>query len=159
MATRRVQNPDTIDPLDIAMHKARDSGEARSLLEKQARLIDTQEVLAKADLTHRHWQIISERIGAALKALTVAAGLMVLTAIGVFLWSAHQARGMVVDAFSVPPEMERSGMTGAVVASELLDKVSALEAQTQSARAQSSYEDSWSDSKGVEVPYTGVSIG
>jgi tetratricopeptide (TPR) repeat protein len=66
---------------------------------------------------------------------------------------------MVVDPFSVPTDMDRNGMTGAVFASELLDKVATLEAQTQSARAQSSYENSWSDSKGVEVPYTGVSLG
>jgi Tfp pilus assembly protein PilF len=42
---------------------------------------------------------------------------------------------------------------------QLLDQVTAMEASTESARAPSSYENSWSDTGGVVVPYTGVSLG
>ena len=61
MTTRRAQAPDTTDSIDIAMSRARDSGQAKALLEQQAQLIFTQELLARADLRHRGWQIISER--------------------------------------------------------------------------------------------------
>jgi hypothetical protein len=157
--------PATPDPVEIAMivaaagKRAPASSEARALLEKQARLIDSQELLARADLRHRGWQIIGERVSAVLKGLTAVAGLLLLLAVGAFLWSAQRASGIVVDAFSVPPEMERRGTTGAVVAAQLLDKMAALEAATLSARAPSSYENSWSDVEGVEVPYAGVSLG
>lgn len=159
MATKRVKNPESLDAIDIALARAVDSDEARALLGKQARLIDSQETLARADLRHRGWQIIGERVGALLKAMTVAVGLFVLFLVGNFLWSAHKASGMVMDPFSVPPTMDRQGLTGSVVAQQLLDKIAALERGTQSARASSSYENSWSDSKGVAIPYTGVSLG
>ena len=150
---------ETTDALEIALTQGHGSAEARALLEKHSRLIDAQETLARADLRHRGWQIISERVGAVLKALTALAGILILAGIASFLWSASRASGMVVDAFSVPPSMDSQGLTGAVVAGQLLDKVSAMEASTESARAPSSYENSWSDTDGVVVPYAGVSLG
>src|SRR4051812_19961365 len=113
MAASRVKNPESIDALDIALARAADSEEARSLLEKQARLIDTQESLARADMRHRGWQIIGERVGAMLKAMTVAVGLLAIFGIGSFFWAAHRASGMVMDPFSVPPGMDRQGLSGA----------------------------------------------
>src|SRR5687768_2860505 len=101
--------PSTPDPIEIAMiaaasgNRGASTAEARALLEKQARLIDSQEMLARADLRHRGWQIISERVSAVLKGLTAMAGLLLLAGIGAFLWSAQRASGIVVDAFSVPP--------------------------------------------------------
>jgi len=159
MATKRGDQPDTTDSVDFAMSRSRGTAEAKSLLEWQARLVETQETLARADMRHRYWQIISERVGAILKLLTGFVGILFLVGIAAFLWSASQAKGMVVDPFSVPPSMEQRGLTGAVVASALLDKTATLETSTQSARAASSYENSWADTDGVQVPYTGVSLG
>jgi len=153
------EDADSIDGVDLALALAHGSTEARALIEKQSRLIDAQETLARADLQHRGWQIIGERVGALIKALTALVGILILLGVASFLWSASRASGMVVDAFSVPPAMDRQGLTGAVVAGQLLDKVSAIEASTESARAPSSYENSWSDTDGVVVPYTGVSLG
>ena len=114
MATKRGDQPDTTDSVDFAMSRSRGTLEAKSLLEWQARLVETQETLAHADLRYRGWQIISERVGAILKGLTAIVGILVLIGVAAFLWSASQAKGMVVDAFSVPPSMEQSGLTGAV---------------------------------------------
>lgn len=155
----RQEDADTIDGLEMALALAHGSAEARALIEKQSRLIDAQETLARADLQHRGWQIIGERVGALIKALTALVGILILLGIASFLWSASRASGMVVDSFSVPPAMDRQGLTGAVVAGQLLDKVTAIETATESARAPSSYENSWSDTDGVVVPYTGVSLG
>ena len=151
--------PDTTDSIDIAMGRARGSDQARDLLTSQSHLIFTQELLARADLRHRGWQIIGERVGAILKIMTAVVGALVLIGISAVLWSAHRASGMVMDPFSVPPALASQGLSGAVVAQQLLDKIAALESGTQSARAASSYENSLSDSKGVVVPYAGVSLG
>jgi Tfp pilus assembly protein PilF len=159
MATKRGDQPDTIDTIGFAMDRSRGTAESRSLLEWQARLVETQETLARADLRHRGWQIIGERVGALIKGLTALAACLILLGLGAFLWSASRASGMVVDTFAVPPAMERQGLSGAVVAGQLLDHVTAMEASTESARAPSSYENSWSDTGGVVVPYTGVSLG
>ena len=83
---------------------------------------------------------------------------MLLAAVGAFLWSAQRAGGMVVDPFAVPAALDRQGLTGSVVAGQLLDKIAAIESATESARAPSSYENSWSDTEGVDVPYTGMSL-
>ncbi|WP_118856352.1 hypothetical protein [Sphingomonas mesophila] len=154
-----VERIDSTDGVDLALGAMSGSAEASSLLERQSLLIQAQETLARADLRHRGWQIISERVGAVLKALGALAGILILVGLASFLWSASRASGMVVDSFSVPPDFERQGYNGTVVAEQLLDKVVALEAATQSARAPSSYEDSFSDSNGVVVPYAGVSLG
>ena len=160
MASRgKAGGPDTTDSIDIAMGRARGSDQARDLLTSQSHLIFTQELLARADLRHRAWQIIGERVGAILKIMSAVVGALVLIGITAFLWSAHRASGMVMDPFSVPPALDRQGLSGAVVAQQLLDKIAALESGTQSARAASSYENSLSDSKGVVVPYAGVSLG
>ena len=153
------EDADSIDGVDLALALAHGSAEARALIEKQSRLIDAQETLARADLQHRGWQIIGERVGSLIKGLTALVGILILLGIGSFLWSASRASGMVVDAFTVPPAFAQQGLTGTVVATQLLDKVAALETGTQSARAKTAYEDSWSDTKGVVVPYAGVSLG
>lgn len=153
------EDADTIDGLEMALALGSGNAEARALIEKQSRLIDAQETLARADLRHRGWQIIGERVSALIKGLTALVGFLILIGVVAFLWSASRASGMVVDAFTVPPSIAQQGLTGTVVATQLLDKVSALEAGAQSARAKSGYEESWSDTEGVVVPYTGVSLG
>ena len=147
--------PTTPDPIEIAMQRAgHGSGDdvATTLLRKQARLID-------ADLTHRRWQIIGERAGAAVKGLTVLVGLVLVATAGVFVWSASRADGVVIQAFAVPPELERSGFTGSVISAQLLDRLVTLQNETRSARAASTYADNWGEDIKVEVPYAGVSFG
>ena len=156
---RKLKAPATTDGLEIAMGDMRGSPEATAVLERQVRLIDAQEALARADLRHRGWQIIGERVGATLKGLTAIAGLILMLALGGFVWSAASADGIVIEPFAVPADLERRGFNGTVVAAQLLDRINAIEAATQSARAPSSYASSWSEDTEVEVPYAGMSLG
>ena len=48
--------------------------------------------------------------------------LALLCGLGSMVWNASRERGLVVDAFSVPPELAQTGMTGSVVANRLIDK-------------------------------------
>jgi tetratricopeptide (TPR) repeat protein len=50
-------------------------------------------------------------------------------------------------------------MTGEVVASKLLDRIAAMQAETQSQRAPESYASYWGNDFKVEIPETGVSLG
>src|ERR1700692_2601326 len=63
-------------------------------------------------------------------ALEIAAGLIVLLVVcglGTMVWDATQDRGLVVDAFSVPPDLAQSGLTGSVVANRLIDRYGQLQ--------------------------------
>ena len=141
--------PDSSDKVEVAMAAAADDPAAqqivRSMLTKQDRLFDAQ----ISQLGRQRW-----RDG--LFAL-LAAG--VLVAAATFLWSASRADGIVLVPFEVPPALVERGVTGIVVASQILDRLAAMQAETSSIRPASSYGDDWSGNIKVELPYAGVSIG
>jgi hypothetical protein len=148
--------PDTPDPIEIAMAEVNSgsagTGAAQLLLEKQARLID-------ADLVHRRWQIATERAAAAFKAVLALGGLALLLAAGLFIWSARQANGLVLDPFEVPPEMAARGLSGPVVAGQMLDHLRRMQGQTDTSRAVATFGGGWGDDIRMEIPNTGVSVG
>ncbi len=141
--------PTTDDAIELAL-EAEASGQApggaaSTLIAKQAQLVG--------------WQIATERAAFTLKLLTVVVGVVVAVVIAVLLVSASQYRGVTVQPFSVPPEMEARGLNGAAVATRVLDKLTAMQAGTNSIRAANTYANSWGDSVEVEIPQTGVSAG
>lgn len=152
---KAVSIPSTTDPVEIAMRLVRGStseSPAHDLLVSSNRL-------AQSDLALRHIQIRNERMSFTLKLLTILVGVSVALAIGAMVLSAQRASGLVIEAFSVPPEYARLGITGEVVASQLLDRLATLNARTDSIRAPNTYSNDWSGDIKVEIPQTGVSIG
>ncbi len=152
MATRKPRReaaPTTADPLEIAMDAAAKGappeGAAHRILIEQARLI--------------RLQIVGERLSNGLKMLTGLAGFAAAATLGVMVWQASQYQGLVVEPFSVPPELAQSGLTGEVAASRVLDRLAAMQAGTNSVRASASYARSWGRDIEVEIPETGVSLG
>jgi hypothetical protein len=89
---------------------------------------------------------------AALVALLIVGGLA-------FVWTAARAKGVVVQPFAVPDDIAVRGLTGPVAAAQFLDKLNAMQAETSSARAASTYADNWGEDIKAEVPYAGVSFG
>jgi hypothetical protein len=75
-----------------------------------------------------------------------------------WFWNAYDDRGLV-EAFSVPPDFAQKGITGKVVAAEVLDHVNLLQTQTHTARPVASFRNNWGDDIKVEIPDTGISIG
>jgi tetratricopeptide (TPR) repeat protein len=145
---KRDPAPSTPDPVEIAMEaeaadKAPDSP-ARVLLIEHARLIRSQR--------------LSEQMGAGLKAMTGLLGLAIAVAMIAMVWQASTERGLVIEAFSAPPDLQARGLTGQVLASQLEDKLSALQAKADSARAATTYSNDWGHDIRVEIPQTGVSI-
>jgi tetratricopeptide (TPR) repeat protein len=148
--------PPTPDPLTMAV-RADVLGEnpgsmARAVLERQAKLI-------QSDVTHRNWQIAREAAGAALMILAAVSAFTAVVIVAGVLWSATQYRGLTIQPFSVPPALEERGLTGAAVASRVLDRLAEMQSNTQSMRAANTYADSWGDEVAVEIPQTGVSAG
>jgi hypothetical protein len=146
---RKEAAPTTPDPIEIAMEEeARDGAPdspARRLLVEQARLV--------------RLQIAGERAGFCLKVLMGLAGVVAATGLGLMVWQASRADGVVIEAFSTPPDLAADGLTGQVVAAQLQDRLVQLQAQTNSARAGATYANNWGRDIKVVIPQTGISVG
>ena len=134
-----------------------------SYLEKQARLVEIQ-------TEHLHEQravlLSSLRIRRSTDRLklgmqlfiTLAAAVIGLGA-AVMLVDAVRARSVVVEPFDAPPALAARGLNGKVVAGEVLDALTRLQAATRSSAAKRHLANAWTGDIKVEVPETGVSIG
>lgn len=145
--------PETPDAVDIAMHAVA-SGKplpdvARRLLEEQSRLVRAQ----TAELRTRQ---IGEWVRALLWAVLAIAAAAILVLIAVLLVRAARTDALVVQSFRVPPSMQARGLTGEVVATQLLDKLAEMQEQSESNRASSSYANNWENDLKIDIPNTGA---
>jgi tetratricopeptide (TPR) repeat protein len=144
------------------------AGERRSdradiYLDEQTRLTRLQiEQIEEENVTRRRILKL-EQASAAMKVAFELAVALIVTVIaiglGAAIWSAANDNGLVVESFSVPPDLANRGLTGDIIAARLLDKLSSLQAQTGSNRAPSSYANNWGGDIKLQIPDTGVSIG
>ncbi len=147
--------PTTPDPVEIAMEieasgKA-PTGEAAALLRRQAILIDEQIGLARNERFRNRIRSVRDiAIAAMVVALVVAAGAVV--------WSASRASGLVIQPFTVPPELVEDGLDGRAVAALFQDELVRLDVTTDSARPPASFRNDWSEGITVEVEAGGLSL-
>jgi len=143
--------------------KSEVDAEAAGFLRDQRRLVNLQSEHLHEQrelmLSRLRWGRLSDRVKAALQLMTAVVGLAVVVLVAVMAWQAYEDQGVVIDAFSVPPDLAQRGFSGQVVASKLLDRLSELQAQTVTGRPASTYANDWGSDIKVEIPETGVSIG
>jgi len=153
-----------IDPAAIAMALGAASRDrADTFLEEQTRLVRLQAEELSHELDVRRWLLWVRHLSGLLK-LTFEIGLAFVGLglacfIAAAVWNAAHADGLVIESFSVPPDMAQRGLSGQVVASQMLDQLTAMQKITQSARTGRTYASGWGDDLKVEIPETGVSIG
>ncbi len=161
---------DQASPAAIALALGRTSraskgidDDARSFLRKHTHLIELQtEHLHEQrvlQLSHMRWRRFSDRMKALLQVMTAVVGLSIGIGVGAMAWSAANERGLVIESFSVPPDLAQKGLTGQVLASMVLDRLGEMQNATLSVRAPSSYANDWNGDIKVEIPETGVSVG
>jgi tetratricopeptide (TPR) repeat protein len=126
------------------------------MLDLQTEHLHEQREIILARLRLGRWK---DRVTLALQGATALVGLVIAGAVGVMAWSASHEHGVVVEAFSVPPDLAARGLTGQVVAGKFLDDLQRMQDQTVTRRAPSTYANNWSGEVKVEIPETGVSIG
>jgi tetratricopeptide (TPR) repeat protein len=136
---------------------------ADAWLHEQTLLTRLQREREERDERLRAW---SQLVGHASQVLKLAFEfvlavivIVIGVALAAALWNASHDNGLVIEAFSVPPDLANRGLTGEVVAGKLLDRLSALQMETQSNRAASTFVNNWGDDIKVQIPDTGVSIG
>jgi tetratricopeptide (TPR) repeat protein len=175
-----VANHSSVDPAALALalgHSGTLDPRAAAFLEKQGRLSDEQIKVAGAqelvlrlqaeDLKRedrlRHWSLRVRHVSDVLKvAFEIAIAFIVLsvaTGIGAAIWTASHDDGLVIESFSVPPDMAARGLSGEVVAGQLLDKLVQMQAATGSNRPAKSYANNWGNDIKVQIPDTGISAG
>ena len=145
--------PETNDAVDIAMHAVA-SGKplpdvARRLLEEQSRFV-------RAQTSEIRTRQVGERVRAALWAVLAIAAAAILVLIVTLLVRASRTDALVVQSFRVPPSMQQRGLTGEVVATQLLDKLAEMQEQSESTRAASSYANNWENDLKIDIPNTGA---
>ena len=108
-----------------------------------------------------HLDIFEKWLGVALRLATLCVGLAVVIGLGAALWAAAHADGLVVEAISVPPRFAQAGISGEVVADDLMNKLGAIRNIAVANSLDESKEvsrDRDQDIK-VEIPETGISLG
>lgn len=129
---------------------------ARNVLEKHALLIDCQADLAKAQTIEIRLRHVGERVRAAMWAcLAILAFLLVALVISVVV-KASRSDALIVQGFRVPPSLAASGLTGEVVATQVLDRLAELQEKSESTRAASTYASNWEDELKIDIPNTGA---
>lgn len=145
------------------VQKAASDPELDSFLRGQTRLAELQaEHLHEQRgliISRLRWGRFGDRMRALLQVMTAFAGAAVVAVVGMMAWDAHEAHGLTIEAFSVPPDLARTGLTGQVAASRFLDKLQALQTATaQSDRPSQSYSSDWGRDFKVEIPQTGLTF-
>jgi tetratricopeptide (TPR) repeat protein len=158
----------SIDPsaaaaaMDAAKTDPALAAEAAAYFRKQSLLVDLQ--VKHYDEEHRlaiaaaRRKRYADRIRNLLATLIAGAVLAVVVAVSGMIWSAANSRGLIIEAFSVPPDLAATGLTGEVVATRFLD-LRAMQTATDSERPADSYQHNWGSELKVEIPQTGMTFG
>jgi tetratricopeptide (TPR) repeat protein len=132
------------------------------LLDHQVTLTELQiDNLRKQDeyeVSHLRWRRFNDQMKGAMQIMLVLVGALIVIGIGVTLWSAAHEDGVVIEAFSVPPDMAAKGITGQAIAAQLQDRLTTMQNTTNSARPAASYSNNWGDDIKVDIPDTGISV-
>jgi tetratricopeptide (TPR) repeat protein len=97
------------------------------------------------------------RYGALLGVALLVVGVIWLC--GDMVWNAVYASGVVVEAFSVPPDLAAEGLSGQVLATELQDRLNTMQEDTTSTSEQRRVALEGVGTIKVELPETGISLG
>jgi tetratricopeptide (TPR) repeat protein len=168
-ARPRPAAPTTPDPVEIAMEIAA-SGQtpadaAMAVLHANAALMREQ-----IDVAREEANLSREQIGLArnerfrnrirsIRDIAIAAVVVALiVAMGAMVWTASRTTGLVIQPFSVPPELVEDGLDGRAVAALFQDELIRLETATNSVRPPASFRNDWSEGVTVEIEAGGLSL-
>ncbi|HEX3944945.1 MAG TPA: hypothetical protein VHW69_12735 [Rhizomicrobium sp.] len=113
----------------------------------------------KYETSHLRWRRFNDQMRGFLQVWFVVVGALVVAALAAAVWSAAHDDALIIDVFKVPSDLAGRGLTGEVIASQLLDQLTHIQADTDSSRAPSSYASNWGNDIKVQIPNTGISIG
>jgi len=153
------------DPAAVAIAlSGADREEANTFLREQTKLarLQMEEMRQRNSLELSHLRL-RRFSGWAKAAFECCAGLLALalvSSLSAMVWKAAHSDGLVIESFAVPSDLAARGLSGQAIASQTLDKLTAIISSTNgSVRAAKSYSSNQGDDIKVEIPETGVSVG
>ena len=154
---------DAIAGIDAAAMALALNGASREdagvFLKKQGALIDDQRHHLHEQYKQLRLGTWEKRLGVLLRVGTAMVGFAAAAGVALLIWDAAHAQGLIIAPFSVAPDMASRGITGQVVASQVLDKITTMQSITSSNRPAQSFANNWGDDIKVEIPETGISVG
>jgi tetratricopeptide (TPR) repeat protein len=135
------------------------------LLETQRRHLEDEHALRLEHLAHQRHLLRGQRLGQAIRiAFQIVIGLAVLVigaGVIVMLYDAFTSRSVVIDSFDAPAALAARGVTGTVLASDVLDELTRLQHATETFEqgVKRNLSNGWSNNVKVAVPETGISLG
>ncbi len=145
--------------LDGASSRPELSHAIAAFLKEQRRLMEEQREQLRDQVRRLQLSIIDQRFSIALKAMTAVVGFVVAILFAIMVWNAYGSGGLVIEPFSVPPDLAARGLTSEVVAAKLLDQLTQMQKETSSQRAPQTFQNYWGQDIKVMIPDTGVSFG
>ena len=149
--------------LDLAMEAARNDpslrDEVSAFLADQRKMMADQRHHLHEQLKQLHLGIFEKWLGVLLRLATLCVGIAAATGAVMMVRDAANSRGLIIEPFSVPPDLAARGLTGQAVASQVLDTLTELQNHTNSFRPPQSYSNNWGSDLKVEIPETGISLG
>jgi tetratricopeptide (TPR) repeat protein len=150
------------NPASLAMSSA-SCEQADRYLDAQMKLLRLQtehlHEQRELQLSHLKWRRFNDQLNGALRIVFILLGVVVLVGVAALVWDASHAEGLVVDAFSAPPDFAAHGIGGDVLAGDLTARLRAVRG-IANANALSSTSDVSKSSEGemrIEIPETGIS--
>jgi tetratricopeptide (TPR) repeat protein len=136
--------------------------EAAAYFRKQSHLVGVQtehlHEQREVNLSLLKLKRFAERLKLGLHLVLIVAAAIVVVGLIRIVWSGVNDHHLVIEAFSVPPDLATRGITGQVMAAQVLDKLGTINAQANSTREASSYAANWGEQAKLEIPDTGISI-
>jgi len=140
------------------------------LAKKASAYFDKQSHLVEVQTEHLHEQravnlslLKLKRFGDRLRVGLQVFVILVATVIGIFgavlIHDGLTSRSVVIERFETPHALAERGLTGAVIASGLLDHLTRIQAATRSSTERAKLTNAWERTISIAVPDTGLSIG
>ena len=159
----------TLDPLAAAL-AARAAQSDQGLAAEAALYFRDQRRLVQITTEHLHEQRevllshlklrrFNERLKAGVQLFLATVAASIAFTFVLILFGALTSRYVVVDIFKAPADLAARGLTGEVVATDVLDALQALQDATRAPGKGLSSRGAWSSDVKIEVPSTGISLG
>ena len=148
---------------EVARHTAR-------FMEAQAEVARAQATIGTLEATHAARDLqaqtregrlrrAGQRARLAMQLFAVLIASVVTLGLMVMLYSAATSRSVIVDAFRAPSSIAALGLTGDVIATDVLDALQKLQDETRADDRGLETHGAWATDIKLDVPQTGVSIG
>jgi tetratricopeptide (TPR) repeat protein len=131
----------------------------RTLIERRISRARLEEEHIAAQNRHLHLQHVHDRLRLVLDVGLAALGVALLAGLAWTLYGAVSDRAIIVNAFTVAPNLESQGESGTIVAAMLIDQIGRLKKSSRYGGEKRSVADALEDRVQVDIPEMRVSVG